>query len=131
LTRTFTSKFLSVREYKQNKEGANLGDLVVKLLRAQHGLVQSPRLWMNKFSNILIELGMLQRKNDPCLFIFQFSGGPKFIILVYFDDCIMTGTSLTVKKLKLGISNRVNNTELGTFSRNLGVDWKFGTDNDD
>jgi len=47
-----------LREYKQKKEGTDLGDSVVKLLRAQYGLVQSPRLWMNTFSNILLDLGM-------------------------------------------------------------------------
>ena len=119
-----------LREYKQKKEGTDLGDSVVKLLRAQYGLVQSPRLWMNTFSNILIDLGMRQCKTDPCLFIFPISGDPKCIILVYCDDCIMTGTALTVKKLKLGISKKVNITEIGTFSRHLGVDWKFGTDDD-
>jgi hypothetical protein len=36
-------------EYKQKKKGIELGDSVVKLLRAQYGLVQSPRLWINTF----------------------------------------------------------------------------------
>jgi hypothetical protein len=43
---------------------------------------------------------------------------------------MMTGTTLTVKKLKLGISKRVTITEIGIFSRHLGVDWKFDTDDD-
>ena len=82
-----------LREYCQKKEGMELGDSVVKLLRAQYGFVQSPRLWMNTFSGILTDLGMRQCKSDPCLFVFPVSGDPLVIILVYCDDCIMTGTA--------------------------------------
>ena len=118
-----------LREYCQKKEGMELGDSVVKLLRAQYGLVQSPRLWMNTFSGILTDLGMRQCKSDPCLFVFPVSGDPQVIILVYCDDCIMTGTASVIKQLKQGIAKRVTITEIGPFTRHLGVDWKFGTDN--
>jgi Reverse transcriptase (RNA-dependent DNA polymerase) len=63
-------------EYSQKKEGIELGNSVVKVLRAQYGLVQSPRLWMNTFLAILKDLGMRQCKSDPCLFVFPISGDP-------------------------------------------------------
>ena len=38
-------------------------DSVIKLKRAQYGLVQSPRLWMETFSRILVDLGLIQCKS--------------------------------------------------------------------
>jgi hypothetical protein len=48
-----------LREYFLSK-GKDVGDVVIKLKRAQYGLVQSPRLWMQTFSKILRGLGLTQ-----------------------------------------------------------------------
>ena len=57
-----------LREYLRT-QGVELDeDTVIKILRAQYGLVQSPRLWMETFSSILTSLGLKQCKTDPCLF---------------------------------------------------------------
>jgi hypothetical protein len=57
------------REYMR-MQGIKLDNdtVIKKLLRAQYGLVQSPRLWMETFSLILTSLGLKQCKTDPCLF---------------------------------------------------------------
>ena len=39
-------------------QGVTRGDVIIKLLRAQYGLVQSPRLWMELFSKILVSIGL-------------------------------------------------------------------------
>ena len=53
----------------------SVGDSVIRLKRAQYGLVQSPRLWMETFSRILVSLGLTQCKSDPCLFVLRDVGG--------------------------------------------------------
>ena len=83
---------------------------------------------MLTFLNILKSIGMRQCKSDPCLFIFPFSGDPKAIIIVYCDDCIITGISNTVKSLKENISKHVKITQPGILTQHLGVNWKFGDD---
>jgi Reverse transcriptase (RNA-dependent DNA polymerase) len=95
------------------------GDSIVKLIRAQYGLVQSPGLWMATFSGILIDLGMRKHKSDLCLFVFLASGDTQGIILVYWDDCIMTGMTLVIRQLKKGICKIVTITEIGPFTYHL------------
>ena len=48
-----------------------VGDSVIKLKGAQYELVQNPRLWMETFSRILVDLDLIQCKSDPCLFILR------------------------------------------------------------
>ena len=51
-----------LKEYLLLSKGIDHGDDVIKLKRAQYGLVQSPRLWMETFAKILTALGMQQCK---------------------------------------------------------------------
>ncbi|KAI2505738.1 GAG-pre-integrase domain [Fragilaria crotonensis] len=110
-------------------QGVTLGDVIIKLLRAQYGLVQSPRLWMELFSKILVSIGLKQCKTDPCLFcLFDKNGKLLAIVVVYCDDCLITGRAKSVAEIKAGISKQVKIEDLGKLSRHLGVDYKFGRD---
>jgi hypothetical protein len=104
-------------------------DTVIKLLRAQYGLVQSPRLWMETFSSILTSLGLKQCKTDPCLFcLFDEDGKLLVMVVVYCDDCIITGRSKWVTQIKIGITGQVKISDLGNLKRHLGVDYEWGCD---
>ena len=46
-------------------KGIDMAGKVIKLRCAQYGLVQSPRLWMETFSEILQVLGLVKCKTDP------------------------------------------------------------------
>ena len=117
-------------EYFLSK-GKDMRDMIIKLTRAQYGLVQSPRLWMETFAKILIALGLIQCKTDPCLFMmFHTDGTLDALVVVYCDDCIITGTQSAVTMIKKGISNSVKISDLGKLKRHLGVDYKYGTDED-
>jgi hypothetical protein len=118
-----------LREYLRT-QGVELDeDTVIKLLRAQYGLVQSPRLWMETFSSILTSLGLKQCKTDPCLFcLFDEDGKLLVIVVVYCDDCIITGRSKWVTQIKVGITGQVKISDLGNLKRHLGVDYDFGCD---
>ena len=67
-------------------------DTVIKLLRAQYGLVQSPRLWMETFSLILMSLGLKQCQTDPCLFcLFHEDGNLLVMVVVYCHQKVGVG----------------------------------------
>ena len=115
-------------EYLASK-GISLVDHIIKLRRAQYGLVQSPRLWMATFAKILIKLGLTQCKTDPCLFIlFDADGKLLALVVVYCDDTIITGIRKYVDQIKKGISDAVTISDLGKLVRHLGVDYEFGQD---
>jgi Reverse transcriptase (RNA-dependent DNA polymerase) len=98
-----------LHEFMTKTEKSGISSLVKKLKHAQYGLVQSPCLWMITFSNILKSIRMQQfRTLSPHL---PFSGDPNAIIIVYCDDCIITGINNTVKSLKKEISKHVNITQ--------------------
>ena len=119
-----------LKEY-QYSMGVDLGDTVIKLKRAQYGLVQSPRLWMATFSKILTGLSLSQCKTDPCLFkLHDKKGNLLVIVVVYCDDCIITGHRSAVDQIKKGISRTVKISDLGKLKRHLGVDYDFGKDSE-
>ncbi|KAI2499054.1 Reverse transcriptase (RNA-dependent DNA polymerase) [Fragilaria crotonensis] len=107
----------------------DIRETIIKLKRAQYGLVQSPRLWMYTFAKILTKLGLVQCKTDPCLFtLHDESGNLMAIVVVYCDDSIITGFRTVVDRLKKGISGAVAISDLGKLVRHLGVDYEFGRD---
>jgi hypothetical protein len=114
-------------EYFLSK-GKDLRDFIIKLRSAQYGLVQSPRLWMETFAKILIGLGLIQCKTDPCLFMLFTDGELQALVVVYCDDCIVTGTPSAVKTIKKGVAGSVTISDLGRLKRHLGVNYEFGTD---
>jgi len=107
----------------------DIRDTIIKLKRAQYGLVQSPRLWMYTFAKILAKLGLVQCKTDPCLFTLHDEFDNLLaIVVVYCDDSIITGFRTVVDRLKQGISGAVTISDLGKLERHLGVDYEFGLD---
>ena len=64
-------------------------DLVCKLKRSIYGLKQSPRCWNSALDNKLKQMGFVQAKGDPCLYLA--SEGEMFIIAVYVDDIVLAG----------------------------------------
>ena len=85
---------------------------------------------MQKFTKILKSLGLIQEcKMDPCLFLLF---GKDIMLLalmvVYCDDCILTGCSKYINELKNRISEQVKISDLRNLKRHLGVDYEFGRD---
>ncbi|KAI2500538.1 hypothetical protein MHU86_13962 [Fragilaria crotonensis] len=50
------------------------------------------------------------------------------LVVVYCDDCIVTGTPSAVKTIKKGVAGSVTISDLGRLKRHLGVNYEFGTD---
>ena len=49
-------------------------------------------------------------------------------MVVYCDDCLITGRAKSVAEIKAGISQQVKIEDLGKLSLHLGVDYKFTRD---
>ena len=64
-------------------------NVVCKLNRSIYGLKQSPRCWNSALDKYLREIGFLQTKSDPCIYIS--TGEELFIIAVYVDDILLAG----------------------------------------
>jgi hypothetical protein len=103
-----------LREYMQ-MQGIELdNNTVIKLSRAQYGLVQCPRLWMETFSYILTSLGLNQCKTYPCLFcLFDKDGNQLVMVVVHCDKCTIAGRSKWVIQIKIGISGQMKILDLG------------------
>lgn len=62
------------------------------LHKALYGLKQASCAWFSRLSSRLLELGFVASQADTSLFVYA-SGHNLVYILVYVDDCIVTGSS--------------------------------------
>jgi len=69
--------------------------LVCKLNRALYGLKQAPRQWLDRLKSTLSQLGFVGSKCGPSLFIYTHQKYTVYI-LVYVDDIIITGNSVSL-----------------------------------
>ena len=67
---------------------------VFKLMMGQYGLVQVARAWVKRFQGIITrkELGMVQCKTDPCLFV-KHDNNNRLVLwaVTYIDDVVYGG----------------------------------------
>jgi hypothetical protein len=83
-------------EYLKEKQEFISGDYL-KLEKSTYGLVQAARSWWKKFTTVLKnELHFDQHENDSCLLKRENQEGKVFLI-VYVDDCFVTGNEKAVK----------------------------------
>jgi hypothetical protein len=69
------------------------GTLVVQLKKGLYGLVQSARLWYNKLSSELKELGFTVNAYDECVFNRTESDGSQTTLVLHVDDVLVTAKS--------------------------------------
>ena len=92
VTTAFLNGELQEEVYMKQPEGfaaEGQEDLVCKLKRSIYGLKQSPRCWNSALDHKLKQMGFVQAKGDPCLYMA--SEGEMFIIAVYLDDIVLAG----------------------------------------
>jgi hypothetical protein len=67
---TFLHRDLEQEIYMKQPEGFVVRGkkvLVCKLKRSLYGLMQSPRMWYQKFDTYILSLGFVRRKFDHCI----------------------------------------------------------------
>lgn len=68
---------------------------ICKLNKVLYGLKQAPRAWYERKTTTLLGFGFKASKCDPSLLILKTASHCLFI-LIYVDDIIITGTSMTL-----------------------------------
>ena len=69
----------------------SLNNQVCRLRKALYGLKQSPRAWFGRFSLAMKKWGYSQSNGDHSLFYRHSEIEKITILIVYFDDIIITG----------------------------------------
>jgi hypothetical protein len=115
--------------YMQVPEGVTCHkrNQVCKLKKSLYGLKQASRKWYEKLSNLLTTEGYTQSISDYSLFTKKFEH--QFIaILVYVDDIIITGTSLTeIDRIKHILDTNFKIKDLGQLKYFLGLEVAHST----
>lgn len=65
------------------------GSMVVQLLKALYGCVESARLWFDMLSGVVTNLGFIPNGKDPCVFNMM-KDGKQITVAVYVDDLMCT-----------------------------------------
>ena len=98
------------------------GCIPESLAKALYGSVQSAKLWHNKITNTLIELGFQQNPLDDC--IFNKMEQSQVTVAVYVDDLLLTNKSADVVKKyirRIGSKFSGYTSESGNVFGHLGV----------
>lgn len=113
----FLNGVLTEEVYMQQPKGfeATNHSLVCKLNKAIYGLKQAPRAWFEKLTAALLQFGFTPSKCDPALFMLH---APTYclLVLVYVDDIIVTGSSLShVQNLITQLNQAFYLKQLGNY----------------
>ncbi|CAJ2668996.1 unnamed protein product [Trifolium pratense] len=130
INNAFLNGSLDEEVYMVQPQGFETTDssLVCKLQKALYGLKQAPRQWFDKLATTLIQFGFKASKCDPSLFIYSHNRQVVYL-LVYVDDIIITGSSLTlVQHLVTKLDSVFSLKQLGNLDYFLGIEVKHLTD---
>jgi hypothetical protein len=95
---------------------------VCKLLKSLYGLKQASRKWYEKLTSLLIQKGYKQSSSDYSLFTLQ-SDTDFTALLVYVDDIILAGTSLSeFARIKGILDSQFKIKDLGPLKYFLGLE---------
>ena len=108
VTTAFLSAELYEDIYMEQPHGFNDNSgLHCKLLKSLYGLRQSSRQFHIKFSNVLLNLGLVQSKVDNCLF-YRIDGNDLTMLVIYVDDAIIASSNKQIiNDLKSGIQKEL------------------------
>jgi hypothetical protein len=96
--------------------------LVCKLQKSLYGLKQASRKWYEKLTCLLVTEGYHQSTSDYSLFTLT-SGSDFTALLIYVDDVILAGTSLTeFSRIKSILDAKFQIKDLGSLKYFLGLE---------
>ena len=97
-------------------------DLVCKLHRALYGLKQALRAWYTRLTQFLCQQGFISSKVDSSLFI-RINSANKLFILIYVDDILITGSSLSdITSVMTALQREFPLRDLGPLHYFLGIE---------
>ena len=123
VTTAFLNGELQEEVYMKQPEGfaaEGQEDLVCKLKRSIYGLKQSPRCWNSALDHKLKQMGFVQAKGDP--YLYMASEGEMFIIAVYVDDIVLAGKGdQRMAEVKQALTHQFQVKDMGELHYFLGV----------
>jgi len=96
---------------------------VARLNKAVYGLIQAARQWSKKKRSIMMDLGFLPSKVDPCLFVKKLENGTLIYVLVYVDDCVIIAPRSEAMKLIDELNNVIAIKFLGELLKYNGGEY--------
>ena len=91
----------------------------LKLNHALYGLVQEARSWWLKFVNALVNVGFEQGEVNTCLIFWKNEYGI-LILILYVDNCLLTGDTLAIESRINDIKKMFNVTVTKNVEEYLG-----------
>lgn len=120
----FLNGTLEEEIYMRPAPGSDFGDKVYKLHKSIYGLKQAARVWNKALDQKMIEIGFVQSKTDPCLYIYSADGKDCFSIQ-HVDDLLFAATD---ESLIIALTSRLSSEfelkDLGRLQHFLGIDVK-------
>jgi hypothetical protein len=105
------------------------GSLIVELLKALYGCVESANLWYKLLSSILIADGYIANPLDPCIYN-KFVNSLQITVVIYVDDLFVSSNSLeAITSLEVLLKNKFTDITIrdGLVHSYLGMTWDFST----
>ena len=88
--------------------------LVCRLKKSLYGIKQAPRAWYAKIDSFFLSLNFVRCKSDPNVYL-KLINGSLMIIVLYFDDLLITGSSKDeISSLKGAMNQAFSMTDLGS-----------------
>jgi hypothetical protein len=126
-TSAFLNGDLEEEIYMEQPEGHTVPgkeDCVCRLLKALYGLKQGGRQWYKKIRTALTNLGLIQSRADPCVFIL-IRGDLICILGLYVDDKVIIGNDLRfIEHIKDQLKCEFDMKDLGEAEYILGIQIK-------
>jgi hypothetical protein len=100
-----------------------------KLLWSLYGLRRAPRLWYDKISSHLRNMGLRQAENSPCLFVGNLlEGHPLIYNGIYVDDIIFfSSRDLVERRFEQQLSNIGEVDFMGQVTHFLGIEFSWSS----
>lgn len=96
--------------------------LVCKLQRSLYGLKQAARIWNKTMDGLLVELGFVQSRADPCLYTKVMANGTLMYLLLYVDDMIVVCSDEgEIHNLTSKLQQKIKLSALGEVQSFLGI----------
>lgn len=95
---------------------------VCRLRKALYGLKQAQRVWYEEIKRALLAARFVNSTSDTSLFVYE-SGRDLVYILVYVDDIVITGSSISlVNKIIASLAAHFSIKDLDNISYFLGIE---------
>ena len=92
-----------------------------KLKKSLYGLKQAPIEWYSKMDAFLLSQNFQRCKLDPNMYIQKYYGH-LIIIFLYFDDLLITGSTVTsISVIETALHNAFEMSDLGLLKQFLGL----------